>query len=232
VANTGRCGSKFMASVFGHLTNIPSFHENQPYCIGQVSKEINNNCVSDKTQRVIDSKIAKIKCHDSYFESNNMFIKSFVWPLLDAIDDMYVIYLHRNPHDTFLSHGERNWKKGLDWFLQPHWERNFMRSIEKMSLLDTIDWNWHEVRERFLRLKKHFVKTYDFDFRKINDLDEYYKLFDHFGIEHKKVDALPEFNRNENTEGRSVTDRYLDVIADLNTKWDEPGIEWVFQQDV
>ena len=230
VANTGRAGSKFMASVFHALTEIPSFHENPPYCIGQTSKEINNDCISGESQKIIDDKMAKIKCYDDYFEANNMFIKSFVWPLLDTVDDLYVIYLHRNPLDTFLSLAERCWQTGLDWVLQPHWKRNFLRSEEPMKFLEVINWNWYEVRERFLRLKKYFVKTYDFDFRKINDLNEYYKLFDHFGIKYKKVDSIPEFDRNENVAGKSVTKRYEEIIInDLNKKWDEPGIEWIFE---
>lgn len=230
-ATTGRTGTKFMTQAIRYLTNIPAiFHENVPYCIGQTSKEINNNCISDDTQEIIDDKIAKVKCYDRYFEANNMFIKSFVWPFLDIFDDLYVIYLHRNPFDTFLSLAERCWQKGLDWVLQPHWKRNFMRSEEPMKFLEIIDWNWYEVRERFLRLRKYFVKTYDFDFRKIGDLNEYYKLFDHFGIPYKKIDLLPKFDRNENVAGKPVSERYLEIIEDLNRKWDEPGIEWVFEE--
>jgi len=230
VCSTGRCGTKFMASAFNLLTNIPSFHESSPYCIGQTSKEINNDCVSPKSQKIIDDKIAKVCSYGNYFEANNMFIKSFVWPLLDAIDDLYVIYLHRNPLDTFLSHAERGWKLGWDWLLQPQWKLNFMRTEQSMTYLEAINWNWYEVRERFLRLKKYFVKTYDFDFRKINDLNEYYKLFDAFGIEHEKVNSLPSFDRNENVAGKSVTKRYEEIIInDLNKKWDKPGIEWIFE---
>jgi len=230
VAGTGRNGTKFMTSVFYLLTQIPSFHEQSPYCIGQISKEINNDCISPESQKIIDDKIAKVKCYKDYFESNNMFIKSFVWSLLDVIDDMYVIYLHRNPLDTFLSHAERNWKLGWDWLLQPHWKKNFLRTDQPMNYLEGIMWNWYEVRERFLRLSKYFVKIYDFDFRKINDLNEYYKLFDHFGVVYKKVESLPAFDRNENVASKPVTERYLDIIDDLNKKWDEPGIEWVFEE--
>jgi len=229
VAGTGRNGTKFMTQVFNHFTDIPSFHENPPYCIGQTSKEINNDCISNESQKIIDEKIASVRCHDDYFGSNNMFIKSFVWPFLDVFNDMYVIYLYRNPLDTFLSHAERGWRLGWDWLLQPQWKRNFMRTERAMNYLEAINWNWYEVRERYLRLKKYFKKTYEFDFRKLNDLNEYYKLFEHFGIEHKKVDVLPDFDKNTNT-GTSVTERYLDIIGDLNKKWDEPGIEWVFEE--
>lgn len=235
VAGTGRNGTKFMTQVFNYFTEIPSFYENLPYCIGQTSKEINNDCISGESQKIIDEKIATVRCHDDYFEANNMFIKSFVWPFLDAFDDIYCVYIHRNPLDTFISSAERNFSLGWDWLLQPQWKRNFMRTVEPMSYLEAINWNWYEVRERYLRLKQYFKKTYEFDFRKLNDPDEYYKLFDHFGIGYKKIGTLlsfclSHFDRNENVVGKPVTERYLDIIQDLNTKWDEPGIEWVFEE--
>lgn len=230
VAGTGRNGTKFMTQAIAYLTDIPSFHEQSPYCIGQTSKEINNDCVSGESQKIVDDKIAKVKCYDRYFEANNMFIKSFVWSFLDVFDDLCVIYLHRNPLDSFLSMAERNWRLGLDWLLQPHWKRNFMRSEEPMKYNELINWNWYEVRERFLKLRRYFVKTYDFDFRKINDVQEYYRMLEHFGIGYQKIDEFPNFDRNENTAGQSVTGRYQKVIDVINERWDEPGIEWVFEE--
>jgi hypothetical protein len=229
VANTGRCGTKFMAQAMGALTDIPSFHEQSPFCIGETSKEINNDCISGPTRAIIDEKIEKVKACPNYFEASNMFIKSFVWPFLDAFDDLHVVYLHRNPMDTFVSHAERGWKLGWDWLLQPRWKRNFLRSDEPMTYLEGIMWNWFEVRERFLRLRPRFRKTYDFDFRKIGDMTEYHKMLDHFGIPYRRIYEMPQFDRNENKAGESVTMRYEAILEDLNTKWDEPGIEWAFK---
>ena len=121
VAGTGRNGSKFMSSVVKMLTELPAFHENRPHLIGQAMKEINDCCVGPETAALIREKVEKIKGFPDYFESSNVFIKSWIWPFLDEFDDMHVVYLHRNPIDVFMSHGERNFKLGLDWFLQPHW---------------------------------------------------------------------------------------------------------------
>jgi len=230
VASTGRCGTRFMTDVFSLMTDIPSFHENAPYCIGQTSKDINNFSMSSESRKIIEEKIAKVECYqDGYFEANNMFIKSFGWEFIDRFDDLYVIYLHRNPLDTFLSHAERGWKLGWDWLLQPHWKRNYLRCEEGMTYLEAIMWNWYEVRERFFQLKSVFAKTYDFDFRRIEDIDEYRKMFNHFGIEYKDIDELPPLRKNENKAGAPVSDRYLEIISDLNKKWDAQGIEWVFE---
>lgn len=233
---TGRTGTKFMASVFSLLTKIPSYHEMAPYCIGETSKDVNNNeVISENTRFVFRQKMAKIEHYSrdgNYFEANNMFIKSFIWPVMAHFDDVYCIYLHRNPMDTFLSHADRGWKFGYDWILQSHWKRNLLRTIEPLDYYENIMWNWFEVRKRFFHWKDDFVKTYDFDFRKLNDLEEYYKLFEHFGIHYKKIDRLPGFERNENVLNKPVTSRYESLMDEINLHWDERGKEWAFDSDV
>jgi len=235
VCSTGRCGTKYMASVFDLLTQIPSYHEMPPYCIGATSKEINNTLeISDSTRHIFNIKLDKIDHYSkdgNYFEANNMFIKSLVVPILTRFDDVYCIYLHRNPMDTFLSHAERGWKFGYDWLLQSHWKKNRLRTKEPMLYYENIMWNWFEVRERFYHWRSRFVKTYDFDFKNLNNLEEYYKLFDHFDIAYKKVNALPSFDRNENTINMPVPSRYTTILDEINLHWEKQGKEWVFDSD-
>ena len=235
-ATTGRTGTKFMTSVFSLLTDIPSFHEMAPYCIGETSKDVNNNeVISENTRSIFRQKIAKIKHYSKdgdYFEANNMFIKSFIWPVMANFDDVYCIYLHRNPMDTFLSHADRGWKFGYDWLLQSHWGKNQLKTQEAMLYYENIMWNWFEVRERFFRWKNQFIKTYDFDFRNLNNLEEYYKLFEHFGITYKKADKLPEFDRNENTLNKPVPSRYASILDEINLHWEKQGKEWAFDSDI
>jgi len=236
VANSGRCGSKFFAQMFNCLTDIPSFHEQIPYCIGQTSYELNNMIdPSDTTKRVVAEKIRRIKKDSSpeghYFEASNMFIKSFIYPVMEEFNDVYCIYLHRNPFDTFVSHAERGWKLGYDWLLQPHWNFNQIRLAKGLSYYEVIMWNWFEVRERFVHWQHKFVDTYDFDFKDLNNLLKYEEMFTQFGIKHKKIDNIPDFSRNENKEGESVTKRYESIIEWVMPQWDVEGKEWAFPSD-
>lgn len=240
VAGTGRNGTKFMTKIFALLTDIPSYHELAPYCIGETSKDVNNNeIISENTQLIFRQKMAKIKHYskdDNYFESNNMFIKSFIWPVMANFDDIYCIYLHRNPMDTFFSHADRGWKFGYDWILQSHWKRNLLRTKEPLLYYENTMWNWFEVRERFFHWKDRFIKTYDFDFRKLNELEEYYKLFEHFEIPYKKIERLPDFdksiyNRPEERLDKSITSHYESIMKEINKHWDEQGKEWAFDSD-
>jgi len=63
-------------------------------------------------------------------------------------------------------------------------------------------------------LKSRFKKTYEFDFRKINDLDEWYKLFRRFRVKARKIDRFPDLKKNPTFGDRYKT---LDMIVD---EWD------------
>lgn len=235
VCSTGRCGTLFMAEVFNYMTDIPSFHEPHPRCINVVMKEVNNSEeLSEDTKFILDEKIGQIKqCSDkegNYFESNNMFIKSYVDKVLNSFDDVYCIHLYRNPLEVFFSFSQKNSALRLDWILRSYWKRNLIKLTNGLSPYGDILWQWFEVRKRFYYYKSRFVKTYDFDFRNINNLDEYYKLFNHFDIKAKKIDALPDFPKNAKVSfgKKSVCQLFLETGWD----WDKAGIEWGFPTDI
>ena len=90
---------------------------------------------------------------------------------------------------------------------------HILQTEKKLGFYENCLWQWFEVRERYYSLKPKFKKTYEFDFRKINDLDEWYKLFRHFRIKARKVDRFPSLKKNP-----TFSDRYktLDMIMDEN----------------
>ncbi|GAG82788.1 unnamed protein product, partial [marine sediment metagenome] len=147
IATTPRSGTLFLTEIFKLLTDIPSYHESIPYCIGQTSYEVNNDCVSRDTQYILDEKVRRIKRDSSppgdYFEANNMFIKSMVWTVLDNFDDVHCIYLHRNPMDVFFSLAARNWKRGWDWVLQPGWKLNRLKTVKPTTYHEAVMFMWY-----------------------------------------------------------------------------------------
>jgi len=199
VASCGRTGTMYMANVIGHLTDIPSFHEPSPYCIDRVCEEVNNDRISPESQRELDQKINEITRHSkdgNYCETSNMFIKSFVWSVIDNFDDIYCIYIYRNTVDLLLSHHMKNpWRAGA-YYLESDWKRNVLRTETRLSWFDRLLWHQYEIRARFDFWKPKFQKTWIFKFEDIANLDEYYRMFDHFGIDYSKADKLPEFKRN------------------------------------
>jgi len=204
VASTGKCGTVFMAHMFRNLTDFPSGHEPKPKCMGEVMEDVNNNKVlRSSTKRVLQKKVEQIRGDakdGNYFESSNFFMKSFVYTVLGNFDDVCCIHLHRDLYGLLTSFAGQfkhyRYRNRRQWWLQSHWKRNILRTKEGLDYFETIVWNYLEIRARFYALKKKFVKTYDFDFNDINNLNAYYKMFNYFGIEAEQVDEIPNFERN------------------------------------
>lgn len=223
VANTGRCGSLFVSNMFNSLTYIPSFHEPVPFCIGDTVKEVNTyvDSYSEDVNSEIANKLKQIEIDSidgDYMESNQMFIKSYVDVVLENFDDVYCIYLYRDPLDTMLSW----WKKihndlKTDWFLQSHWKKNILRTNKELFFFENARWQCHEVEKRFLKYKQKFTKTYVLDFEKLNDSLEWRRLFKHFRINHKDFRELPKVRQNEIRMSRE------EALAGLFEDWNKRG---------
>ena len=223
VASTGRCGTVFMADMFRQLTNIPSFHEPKPWCNGDFCYQV-NNCVrfSKPVMKMIEEKVAQVKkdsVRGCYFESNQMFIKSYVNLMLSRFKDVYCIYLYRNPVEVLLSYYNKCRERETEWFLQSNWTKNILETKRKKSFYANILWQCDEIEERYLFYKERFIKTFQFDFRRINDPEEWKRLFKRFRIKYNDFDKLPIGLTNRIDADRRKT---LDALIE---NWDKPGKE-------
>lgn len=228
VVNSGRCGSFFMSQIFRKLTAFPSFHEPMPRGDGETLEYVNNptGLFSSHIIEELSSKVEQIR-NDSrdgnYFESSQMFIKSFKDIVINAFSDVYVIYLWRNPIEVTMSYYKKKHsqeKQWNNWHLQSHWNNNILKTRGKLSFYENCYWECMEIRERFLRLYWELpkVNTFEFDFRKLNDVREWKKLFRQFEIKHKSFDRLPAVSKNE------IPGDKLKTLNGLLSKWDEPGM--------
>lgn len=222
VASTGRCGTYFMSEIFQKLTSIPSFHEPQPWCAGQTLEEVNNSIgfLSYKTIEELNEKITQVKADTRdgwYFESNQIFIKSYIRPMLENFaGEIGCIYLHRNPIETIISYQKKNPRRDGAWKLRSHWKKNILRTEEILSFHENNLWQCLEIRERFLKYRQRFTKVFDFDFKDLNKAHVWKLLFNQFGIQHMPFTEIPMAGKNE-------------IIADKNTilekiieTWDSP----------
>lgn len=228
-ASSGRAGTRFFKEVFSALTDIPSYHENWPKCINVVNEDLNNNegVVQPNTTIVLQQKVKSIRKiaekTGSYFESNHMFIKAFCPAVLNAFPgEVYCIYINRNIADMLFSYTQRGRRARfpMDFQLNPGWAGNVLRTAADYGFYETVVWNYFEVKERFRIYKSQFVKTYEFDFEKINDLAEWYRLFDHFGIEAKKVKRLPELYKHSSNITPVL---YPSIFKHLRENWHKKG---------
>jgi len=205
VASIGRCGTYFMSEIFRHLTAIPSHHEPPPHCAGKFLKDINNSRLQMfyliETVNELNKKIKQVKKDSQggwYFESSQMFIKSYAETMLENFPgEIACIYLHRNPIEVVMSYMKKNPAKDGNWRLKSFWENNIMKTQKELSYHENILWEYGEARERFLHLENRFIKVFDFDFRDLNNIETWKCLFRHFQIPHKPFTKLPLVGKNE-----------------------------------
>lgn len=217
-----------MSEVFRKLTAFPSFHEPMPRGDGETLRYVNNDLwpFSRQVEQELTNKVKQIRSDSqdgNYFESSQMFIKSFKDIVWFNFDDVYVIYLYRNPIEVTMSYYKKKLsqeKQWNNWHLQSHWKNNILKTRGKLSFYENCYWECMEIRERFLRIYWELPKekTFEFDFRKLNDVSEWKKLFKQFGIKHKPFDRLPLVSKNE------IHGDKLRTLNGLLSKWDEPGV--------
>jgi len=219
--STGRCGTLFMSEVFRTLTDIPSFHEPRPFCHAETLEAVNTKVVYPKhIVKELEEKVSQVETdtkNRKYFEANQMFIKSYAELILERFRDVYCIYLYRNPLEVLASYYKKRPERWNDWFLQSRWPKNILQTSNKLPFYYNCLWQCLEVEERYRALKKHFRKTYEFDFRKINDSGEWKKLFRRFRIKHKPFDELPDVRKND------IPGEFSEIMQGIITNWDMPG---------
>jgi hypothetical protein len=225
VASTGRCGTKFLSEIFKYYTDIPAFHEPIPYVISEALEDLNqNNAPSERSRKVLSAKVAQVNKDSKdgmYMESNQQFIKAYVKTMLETFDDVYCIYLYRNPFDMLLSFAEKCRHFETDWFLQPHWESNFNKDVPGMSFYEIVLWQWFEVRRRYYFWKDKFKGSFEFDFCNLNNKNELNRMFKHFGIKNKPITDLSRYDKNPTVALKIRTENKM--INNLRANWSRIG---------
>lgn len=230
VASTGRCGTKFLSVVWKEYTEYPSLHEPVPFCAGQTLREVNNECgINSDTHRELKTKILQIledQQNGNYFESNQMFIKSYVSRVVydKRFRPLFVIYLYRDPVSMVMSYYKKIPGKDLSWSLQPQWQKSLMKGHKGMSFMDIQLWNHFEIRERFLTWRDKFDKAYELDFKKLNDPREHARIFDHFEVSHRALPKIfPEGFYHLQKSLNAIPRNELEVLQEMRESWDERG---------
>ena len=204
VASTGRCGTYFMSEIIRRLAAIPAYHEPPPWCSNNTLEDINNSRLQifykTKTRNELNAKVEQVRkySNDWYFESSQMFIKSYAETMLNSFPgEISCIYLHRNPIEVVMSYMKKNPTHKAGWGLVSFWENNILKTQAQLKFHENVLWECFEIRERFLRLENRFIKVFDFDFKDLNNIEIWKRFFKHFQIPHKPFSKLPVVGKNE-----------------------------------
>jgi len=105
----------------------------------------------------------------------------------------------------------------LNNIIAPHWGNNQIRLQKGLSAPEQILHNWFEIRQRYYLYRQKADRCFEIDFEKITDPKEIKKMFDYFGIEHKKLPdkftlIIPLFQEK------------IDLLNSLLQNWKNKGI--------
>jgi hypothetical protein len=148
--NPGRSGSQYLAQLLGTAEGVAAFHEPEPTMSGAPLHQINAApyAASLADRRVKLDGIARlVAAHPNarvYAETNHMFIKTFFDVVVEALDDVEVIHLRRDPALVLKSFVELGYFSPLnhawpDWMSSPNAATAAQRCVDADAKLDPFD---------------------------------------------------------------------------------------------
>lgn len=188
-----------MQGVLSELLGLDVKHEYTPHCHAEAMRDLNNNdTYSEETNRDLDMKVLKIRrVEGDYVDVGQGFMKSYIYRFIDEFDDMDCIHLFRDPKEVMESWKSRKPSQQEKWHLKSHWKKNLTRTNHILPEYENWEWECGEIAARFKHYKPYFRRTFEFDFRDLNDPSRWRELFSEFDIEYKAFDSVPDVFRNE-----------------------------------
>ena len=148
--NSGRSGSKYLASLLGSAQTVDGHHEAVPTMSGCYVTMVNQaGYERSRTARrikadAISARLEHLPEGTTYAETNHMFIKTFFDVVLERYDDVVVIVLRRELAQVLKSFIELRyfttdnpfWR---DWMTQPDAVTAALPCVEPLDQLDSVD---------------------------------------------------------------------------------------------
>jgi len=163
--------------------------------------------------------IPRVPMREIYIEVDNAFLKCYGNHLIDAIPDLKLIHLTRNPLLQAKSAQNRKYHPNPNspYFLWPAWERNTFRLSEEvtagLSDFQLALWYWFEMELRFADLMEHrgIRPLMEVCIDDLNDAETVARVFADLGVQHRALDLKA--NRNLGPRQSLISDREREEAA-------------------
>jgi hypothetical protein len=241
VSSIGRSGTRYLANLFASCTTIPSYHIAEPYCHGDVQRDICNG----KRRAEVPQKakiIAKIEREQgSYFESTQVFIRVLAEDFLSRFPSISVVHLLRDPEEvarsyvnreSYPSHCNRPWRLPLNT------RSALLKSPPNLSPFQENLCDWLDNELHYHTLQGKFTRTVDLLFSDFGNPPAIESFFSELGVtcDAKKIrqhTAARDLDRNANKLETRVTDADRQEMQSLASTLLSGGLDAsVFRQDV
>ena len=202
VSTTGRSGSESLSRIFNVCSDTCACHEPRPVMHGE-AMNLKNRGLPFRMQKKYPSKLASIRLrargHQFYVETNHMFIKSFVDPVVQAFRDrVTIIHLVRDPVDVakslYLLGVIPGTRRGNKWSLDYDAQENLIKLSDYLRG-ETFShdfykclWYWYEIEARTIYYKKKYpdIKYVEFKTEDLSNIKEVSALLDELGMRYDR----------------------------------------------
>jgi ribosomal protein L31 len=201
VATTGRSGTMTLVDIFNHIPYCKADHEPYPGMFDDilVAKSSGNEALVKQTYWQIKSvnlwRAAAGFKH--YFESNHMFIKTYIeYAVADFADKVVVVHLFRDPvkvaNSIYALQDFPGTVEGNKWWLDYTAENNMIKIVDYLDNDPEFKhpfykglWYWYETEKRIADWKKRLphIQFIDFKTEDFNDHSKTFTLLNNLGID-------------------------------------------------
>ena len=223
VSSIGRSGTRYLADLFSHCTDVDAEHAAEPLCHGEIMVDVYNGVerpeVAAKAQ-IIESRESR---RGTYFESTQLFNRVFAETFLDVFPSVSVIHMLRDPLEvacsymnrrSYPSHPDRPWRMPLNL------GRSLYRFPQGLTPLQENICDWLENELRFLELKPRFARVAEFNFANLQSAEHVCSMFESLGVDYRREDVLrhsveQDLDRNENRRRTRISRKDLGQAEEL-----------------
>ncbi len=184
VSSIGRSGTKFLAELFSHVTEIPSYHAKEPLCIGETLQNANNFILAPEIEEKIKQVVLDSR-NGEYFESTQIFLRVLVDQALNELNQLGVIHLTRDPLEVAKSYTNRKSTPGnfnYPWRLSPSVSNNYLKISTPLTLYQLNLWDWFENEIRYHYYSNQFKYKFNLLFSDFGNVNVFKDLFTTFHV--------------------------------------------------
>jgi hypothetical protein len=189
VSSVGRSGTRYLADLFSHCTDVHAEHAAEPLCLGEIMVDVYNGIERPEVAakaRIIDARLAAC---GAYFESTQVFNRVLAETFLDFFPSVSVIHMLRDPLEVACSYMNRRSYPGhpdRPWRMPLNLERSLFRFPQPLTPLQDNLCDWLENELRFLELEPRFERVVDFNFANLQSVAHICAMFEELGVDYRR----------------------------------------------
>ena len=200
VSSVGRSGTRYLADLFSHCTDVDAEHAAEPVCNGEIMIDIYNGIdrpeVSEKAG-IIKARVAE---RGAYFESTQLFNRVLAPTFLDHFPSVSVIHMLRDPLEVACSYINRRSYPGhpnRPWRMPLNLERSLFRFPQPLTPLQENLCDWLENELRFAELEPRLDRVVEFSFANLESVEHLCAMFEGLGVAYRREDVIHHTTRKD-----------------------------------